>query len=275
MKISKIGIELEGEFFTYPGERIEDSGVGVWHVKEDGSLSEQNGGYCYELVSEPLEYAELRTACKELEKLEENGRIAYANASAGTHIHVSLTSEGDYDLIRSYDFYKAFMKAYHERFTLAKYRTRTSNRYCEEITRASDFIKTTNAQATASSRSDVRYRAVNFCKKYHGTVEFRIFPYVVTIEGLLEIVDFVYSVISDYKANPTDGELLEQWKKNDFLVIPEKRNITYELWKEIIGNYTSDYQLQADSIQVSKAAISIDLLKMLAKTTVVKFENDK
>jgi len=200
-KIFNLGVEIEGEFI-----RELPYYVRYWELKNDASLSSMNDGYLKELITPILRSASNENDCIEsLKTLQADGKLCYTNSSCGTHLHFSLKNAGHnnrlYNIFSGTDFYKFFFKRYYKTFTLQKFFRRFDNSYSQryEIEELSDIY------------SKSRYQWLNYQSLLDGKgLEIRLFPYITTIQGLQDIIDFMQNTLLDYYNLVKDGEVKEK-----------------------------------------------------------------
>jgi hypothetical protein len=185
--VNQIGVEIEGGF------RSSDEEYTGFDCESDGSVS-CTRGYEREYVSHP--HKDLVSLERHLKELY--GGVIEINSSMGLHVHVSMKDNTHYWKLSSMKFYKWFVQEltnsnlYRNNSTL---RTRLAgNRYCQKINNS----ETIDDQLMQTDKGGSRYHVINFCKNYHGTIEFRIFPAMNTHTEVMEAIKFVVSSVNKY-----------------------------------------------------------------------------
>lgn len=164
--IDRVGLEIEGEWTAEGAEEMRWKGV---QFKRDGSISSQDGGMAWELVTAPKRpNKRLFMFLDKLDKVERAGGYKY-NETMGFHVHMSFSNgKTHYPFeVWSKQFNAYFLYKLEKQFPQV-WESRKNNRYCRAYKHRSDA-------EVAEPHS--RYQAVNY-QAYgkHGTVEFRIFP---------------------------------------------------------------------------------------------------
>ena len=226
----QIGVEIEGSFVNDEDD-IEECSEGYFSrdndsIKEDGSISDIGEGYAIELVTPIItseeEEKSFVDAVKSIETtLSDYKGFAYVNSSAGTHIHLDFNhksierlkelgykGEISRDLLLrifdSVDFERFFFEEYFKAFRLQKFWKRLQNSYCKPFigTRSSgqelnEYRALNDIEREKGERD--RYRWLNVtCLREHRGIEFRIFPYIQTTKGLLDVIEFTQAVVLRY-----------------------------------------------------------------------------
>lgn len=248
-ELFQIGIEIEGEFFQ-DEHRMEsvtsryfDSNNGT--IKNDGSLSrKRDGGNMLELNSPIIkteeDEEEFLLAMKQISTVKKRASgpldvFAWANETAGTHFHVDWNKKGIQKYIKehgvdtgyrvgtsqylrifdSVEFEQYFFKRYFESFHLKKFWTRLSNNYCQSFLtpkKTEDGVDATSLTEVEQKKYERgKYAWLNLqCLSSNMGIEFRIFPYVTSVQGVKELISFVQSVMLEYLENevPDDAFLL-------------------------------------------------------------------
>jgi len=194
--INKIGVEIEGGWNERPmfeGRRTTVHGDGSVH-SESRLVGEVN--------SKPFVS---RTGIKKWIKQNYPEDI---NKSMGMHIHISVRTDDDYRKLMTKKFYRTFLKNVKEWGNEMKInegsafwvRLEGKNNWCKPLwTKTGLFRKSTiRSQYLATDKGGPRYYIFNFCKRYHGTVECRLFP-TFQKEALAEsAIDFFYNFCENY-----------------------------------------------------------------------------
>lgn len=202
-KIVSIGVELEcginegfkADFFTKFGN--------VLHAQEkcDGSVDvcDYDVGDC-EIT--------MWVARTDISKLFEGIAFLYnaygesfeTNESCGMHIHFKLDDMRYAVSALSYnDFQTKFFEDYKKKFNNStKYLKRLSNDYCRAIYNIQDVF----LQLNSSEKGSYRYKAVNLNSfPIHGTVEFRILPYMETLTEFRNAVQWMIEEVESLLTN--------------------------------------------------------------------------
>ena len=270
MKVSKLGIEFEGEFIKDITDYEVYSRMGAnWSRVSDGSIYRQANGYCKELVSKPFVFADLSKIIGELEILEsDNKKVAFANDSAGTHIHISFENDSEYCYATSFKVYEKFISAYKKEFELPKYAQRLAKTdMCSQFRDTKEFLELVSGQLTARDKDGNRYKVFNFCKNLHGTLEIRIFPYMTTLDGLKKVVEFVYKFFSNLKVQPYQP--LDNILKHDKLAI-NKNSVAGAM----LQNFTTKYTRAREKMYFDVKCLPFDMIKFVYHTTPITLHMD-
>lgn len=193
--VNKMGIELEG---AWAGERKKRPFKDT-KIKHDGSVTFRQPGDVFlhygELVSEPLDP-------EQLAEWAFDHCPTHANDSAGTHIHVSLKSDGMYASLLTPSFQRKLIGAlteYNETIkdsdpeTYARFaaRLKGGNRYCMKGYKGLQ-------QSMLDHKGGARYQQLNYCYRLHGTLEIRVFPCTTNKEFLKGLVLLTRDTIEDW-----------------------------------------------------------------------------
>lgn len=194
--INLMGIELEG---AWAGERRKRPFKDT-KIKHDGSVhfdQPADGTFLHygEIVSDPLEPEMLAEFAVEHCPTK-------ANDSAGTHIHVSLKSDGMYASLLTPGFQRRLIAAlteYNETIkdsdeeTYKRFKARLAggNRYCMKAYKGLQ-------QSMLDHKGGARYQQLNYCYRLHGTLEIRVFPCTTNKEFLKGLVLLTRDVIEDW-----------------------------------------------------------------------------
>ncbi len=246
----QIGVEVEGEY-VLDADGIEIKSDGYFDsdegsLKTDGSLNGSGEGECLELVTPVIDTKsgeeKFLSAMKKISsKRVDYTAFAYPNDSAGTHIHLDFGPSADEELKKlgwdesfkkqfflylfdSVEFERFFFAEYFRAFKLRKFWKRLQNRYCRT------FIQPYNDTSlnADTSLSDIeqnkagrdRYRWINYeCLSSGKGIEFRIFPYVQTVEGLSEVIEFTQATVLRYwkkKATKKNLKNIKRYFDGDF-----------------------------------------------------------
>lgn len=185
---------------AYYTRKILDSQCRVWKVMRDSSIDPvRNDGsrdaldeYRVELVTPPLNYADIETLQEIVRSLREAG--AKANASCGIHVHVDGANHNPESLRRLVNFFTARQDLIYESLEIGA----RGNRWCKKTDkRLLDAMKKEGKNLTKqkaeeiwySPANDYYYGGINHSHynetRYHGlnlhawftkgTVEFRLF----------------------------------------------------------------------------------------------------
>jgi hypothetical protein len=166
LAIDKVGIELEGGWnaahvLPATARRVYDGSVhvaGVW-------------AHHGEVISAPM---------PTMAEVEAYLTAAYPdghNQSCGMHVHVSFKRDVDYSRLMTQAFWAYFterMNAWGQRVNLPAshlFWTRLAglNTYCAKVFRPDE-------QAEARTKTSARYAQLNYCFRFHGTIECRLAP---------------------------------------------------------------------------------------------------
>lgn len=208
-KIFKIGIELEGEFYQSPISRVT-----MWEVKDDCSLDSHHDGWTKELVSPIIKSIKDERKClSDLVNLERQGKdgsktFSTSNDTAGTHIHFSFQNLKD-DKLYLFDtmrFETFMLNRYINNFKRSKYQARLSNDYCKLNSRGIGdgngkitFPNTINTPEKKIRFTQEKFRALAAHQIRIGRgAEIRLFPYIRTIKGLQQVIDFTKKLLLEY-----------------------------------------------------------------------------
>lgn len=181
--ISKIGLEVEGGWNrnNWHGETV--------HV--DGTV--QVAGYeNKEIVSRPL--ASLEAAKEWLRRIYPQA----TNNTCGFHVHFSIKNDSDYARLMDKTFWTYFQNeikkwAVENQIRNSNFwnRLRGENSWC-----LAQFEP--DAQAAATCKSPFRYKQLNFCKGFHGTVECRLMPTFKNVEVAVKAMEALANIIETY-----------------------------------------------------------------------------
>ncbi len=224
--VFKIGLEIEGEFFDSKESMRELTGNYLGRkadVTRDGSLNSNFSGHCHEIVTpvihSAVEEKAFLHAMKKISHKTEDGNVAfaYANKSAGTHIHVSFSEKFMSEFKKNYgmeygenflrifdsvEFEKLFFKRYFATFRLEKFWHRLQNRYCGSfLTATSDRIVDDSLVVIEKKKgeSETRYVWLNYeCLPEGQGFEIRIFPHLQTASGIKKVIAFTQKVLLEY-----------------------------------------------------------------------------
>lgn len=229
-KISKFGIEIEGEF----GEKILNQLSAYGEIKTDGSVHHcrkltKKHKNCYELstmefASKPIKSLQAVKKIFELLEIAKNENKYHWNKSAGFHIHVSFKPKIPVEIISSqFNFF--FHQELEKKFKTI-IRIRGENEYCRIGFADDSEIAFTND----------RYKSINFMPSFkkHGTIEFRIFPSA-TPKTMYQYLKFTLSTIKKFlkKELKTEfSEELEDYSEIDYSfdeISSEKKEVVYNL----------------------------------------------
>lgn len=283
----QIGVEVEGEFFLSRGsvergsaEYFSDS---EGTLKGDGSLSSSHGGNTMELVTpiirsftDEKEFVDALTAISV--PVKGNGKVfAYANPTAGTHIHVDFSDafresfekkygfEYDDNMLRLFDsveFEKLFFRRYFETFRLRKFWDRLQNTYCKSFLTATDdrIVDDSWSVIERQKAGSGRYKWLNYeCLEEGEGIEFRIFPHLQTAKGMTKVISFTQRVLMEYLAKHGTKENFAtirdfyRTKPFDYLKLSDKDRVIYEAFRiDNILRYTSSGSSARPSFDVMK-----------------------
>lgn len=217
----QVGLELEGSFLCDRDEL--DETLATMEIAEDGSVhSVAEGGEEWELRSDIIKTEEdekrFLEDLKHISK-ESNGDsiFAYKNRTAGTHVHIDFTEQakraGKFESISllafdSLEFERYFFKEYFKRFKSGKFADRLHNSYCKTFLRDVANEREDSNSSVLSSVEGVkagreRYHWLNtVCLSNNKGIELRIFPYLQTVDGVKQVLDFTKYVIANYWEKP-------------------------------------------------------------------------
>jgi hypothetical protein len=164
--IDKVGIELEGGWVAGHVLPAGARRVGDGSVHVMGQFAHHG-----EVVSAPM---------ATMAEVEAYLTAAYPDAhnqSCGMHVHVSFKSTVDYSRLMTLAFWQYFsdrMNAWGQRVRLPAshlfwQRLAGLNTYCQKVFRPDE-------QAEARVKTSARYAQLNYCFKFHGTIECRLAP---------------------------------------------------------------------------------------------------
>lgn len=231
--IFQIGIEVEGSFL-FNRDELQDR-MAHCEVVDDGSVNSVNdGGYEHEIRSEIIS-----STTKEkifLDGLEnisdmynEDKIFAYRNKSAGTHIHFDFNDRfksggaTSYSLLAfdSLEFERYFFREYFKRFNKSKFSDRLSNSYCRPYlrdVRNDNRLNSALVNVEDSKANRDRYYWLNTqCLSGGKGIELRIFPYLQTVDGVQEVINFTKEVLYKYWEKPKvqrRAKLIENYYAN-------------------------------------------------------------
>lgn len=185
--IHRVGIELEGAFFTRywnttQGHYYEDGSVDIY-IDDDET---ENIPFVGEFVSPPLSPAKIN------KWISRHYPDKY-NESCGLHVHVSFKSLTSYHKILKPQFQKTIISELKtwakDKFPDLNHRLSGRNEFCT-------FKYKPMYQLFEKYKNSQRYTAVNYCYELHKTVEFRILPMMPTethaiaaVQKLLELTE--------------------------------------------------------------------------------------
>lgn len=226
IKISSVGVELEGGVDSLEKIRKVKNLVRDYSETTDGSV----------FVKKYYSDLELRFWVKreELNNLFNAIDIIFGegftqNNSCGNHIHFKFSNK-DEDVTKEVvnlfsfkmiqcEFIKEYIKYANTRENKEKYLNRLNNKYCLGAYNRYVVIY----QLVNDSKGDYRYRAINLNSfNIHGTLEFRILPYVVGAkeykENLIWLINTVEKLIKKYN---NDGCLLHRFNIKTNINLPK------------------------------------------------------
>lgn len=162
-----VGVELEGGWSKVP------PAISEWrYLGEDGSINHINEDKFHigELRSRPM-------SPSLISKWIRANLPQESNDSCGLHVHMSM-SDNHYSALMREDFHKSlvsFFTKWGKEMRVPKDhpfwdRLEGGNDYCMKEFSDPDL------QAEVNDHDDCRYYQINFCRKLHGTVEFRFLP---------------------------------------------------------------------------------------------------
>jgi hypothetical protein len=219
-KTFKIGIELEGEFknLTSPNSELH------WIITADASLEEKNGGETYELISKIVSNEEQeKKMLEDLKKIVgEERTFAYENNTCGTHIHFSFQNEKyknpDLFLYDTLDFEVYFLSKFLKKFTRPKYKNRLFCHYAGTTLGSEGIEQKKVLRKKASLTFSTSKKNIN--KKFvwlsvhqvyiNRGAEIRIYPNIVTINGLKEVISFTKFILLDYLEKAKTKKVIER-----------------------------------------------------------------
>ncbi len=176
-RIHKVGLELEGGWYSQPSEREP--------VRHDGSVQLSSYDPFGQGNMQPLycsgEISNQPT--RNMDKLETWVKQVYPpviNETCGLHVHVSFENIVHYQMLMDKRFYDYYLEQYDKWIEIApisqrekawfKARLDGINRYCIR-----QFVP--DKQSHVTIRHDThRYCHLNYCHTLHGTLESRLLP---------------------------------------------------------------------------------------------------
>lgn len=201
MRISKIGVELEGGWSKSPPDACiyHDGSVNVSdEMGNDGYSEDDIDDLQGEISSEPLT---IDDALKWVLKNYPD----YINETCGLHVHVSFNHDLDYHKIMSSKFYEFFImriEEWGEKNTILK-----NSQFWKRLSGDNAFCKCkfdADNQWEATSKREVRYRHLNYCFKLHHTVECRLLPMFrdkrLAVSAIKEICQIIEDWLKSKKA---------------------------------------------------------------------------
>jgi hypothetical protein len=226
----QIGLEIEGEFYYNAGEISYKSGsyFNSGNIVPDASVYPQDGtGNTFELNSPIIQSLTEETIfISALNNITHKrfGGFASKNNTAGTHIHLdfrptstlayTLSAKGfhpeseilNQELLRvfnSVEFEKFFFNRYFEEFKTKKFYVRPGNSYCKAFLKRFGFLSMAQDMVPEEIEMEKaragKYKWLNFKSLERGMgIEFRIFPYLTTVAGVKQVIDFTQSVVMEY-----------------------------------------------------------------------------
>ena len=172
-RIDKLGLEIEcgveikcdknGEIT----KRLKPDQLTFFKLASDGSIGTNNRRTSepVELVSIPLNPADVDKAIDEAYK-----HINEINNTMGFHVHMSFKKDEDYWKTTTKKFFTHIVDSAKEEYP-EWIKGRFSGKWCvPKITE-----KEMDIQIKASDKNGCRYKALNYCKGLHNTIEFRFF----------------------------------------------------------------------------------------------------
>lgn len=189
-KLSKVGLEIEGEFSSSFQSLIRCESLGI--IKTDGSVRTNSSKDPREYNSSPLlisKHSKIKKLFDEFDKAYKAKHWNY-NDSCGFHMHFSFKPKMPVELF-SDEFVEYFLK--HLKATFPDVvEKRGNNRFCQ-----------INGRGEIGRRCSERYRAINFWPAFerHSTIEFRIFP-ADTPEKMYKYYRFTLETIKRFIAKP-------------------------------------------------------------------------
>lgn len=200
LHLSKVGVEIEGAWIRRP--KI----TKVCNVVGDGSVHINGPGWGWvgEISSAPL--ASLSGLLAFMRKRWPNK----TNHTCGLHVHISTKQPNAYALLARPDFVARFNKwagdwsDAHPDEELFSVRQIGGNSFCKKMPDPNsvlgrrDLDALIRAQARYHGKTDARYRQLNFCYAFHGTLEARIFPAFESPEVAVDAVKSYLFMVEHY-----------------------------------------------------------------------------
>ena len=194
--IDKVGIELEGGWLASHALPASARTVGDGSVHVLGQW-----GHHGEVVSTPM---------ASIEEAEAYMLAAYPdghNASCGMRAHVSFKKMNDYSRLLTTEFWNYFTARMNEwgartrlpQSPLFWSRLAGLNRYCEKAFRP-------DVQAQARHKSGERYTQLNYCFKFHGTIECRLAPVFKQPRIAISFIKELCAIYESFLADRTHAE---------------------------------------------------------------------
>jgi hypothetical protein len=202
--IDKVGLELEGAWNVRPPDA-------AYHA--DGSVRGVSGAIIGEMVSPPMAtFADVSTWITA-------AYPADSNTSCGFHVHVSFKSRRDYAKLMHPAFFEYFsrrMEEWGRKVNLPAahpfwYRLSGANFFCSK-----NFVPDTQAQLRR--KSNARYAQLNYCFKFHGTIECRLAPVFKQANIAVSYTKELCSIYEDFLTNEAKADSTYSVTRVDDLV---------------------------------------------------------
>lgn len=175
--IKSIGAELEGGWVTPPPSLYGDNSVECL-------------GYTGEVSSHFERLSDLLAWVK-------SSYPAYYNYTCGLHLHFLIDK---YPLLASWDFWNYFREQTEALANdgFGQIKNRFNNKYCRAFPdNIFKFYYIVQEQMYLDYKQSLRYYALNYCYRMHGTLECRLLP-MIRKEKALSLINYIFNIFHDY-----------------------------------------------------------------------------